>query len=315
MTEANEATAGIPATGDAAGRDWVKSAIVTLRRRWWLVAAVAALALLGAIVYLRIADYTYTATMRVAPAPTTARESANVGALTSLATLTGATLEAIPVTPFRLYVEGINTREVATRLAQDDALMRAIFADEWDAAERRWREPDRFGAAPYDAILALSDAPPDPWTPPDAKRLQQWIGTHVGINQTAKTPIVTISVATLDRQRGIAILGRMHSIVDAWLRERTLARTTKNITYLTDKLPAISLADHRLALIATLDDQEQRLMLVRNPAAYAAERFGPITASPQPTSPLQVPTLFVALLIGSFAGIAAALFLPSRQRR
>lgn len=315
MTEASEATGQIPAADDDAGADWVKTALATLRRRLWLVAAVAAMALLGAIVYLRIADYTYTAIIRVAPAPTTARESASIGALTSLATLTGATLDAIPVTPFRLYIEALNSREVARRLADDDALMHAIFADEWDGTARHWRQPDNFGAGLRNGVLALAGAPPEPWTAPDAKRLQQWIGAHVGIDQTPKTPIVTISVGTVDRDLGVAFLGKLHDTADTWLRERTLARTTSNISYLTRKLPSIGLADHRMALIATLNEQEQRLMLVRNPAAYAAERFGPITASPQPTSPRQLPTLVIALVLGALVGGVAALVLPSRQRR
>jgi hypothetical protein len=310
MTEASEAMAAQP----AAAREWLATALAILRQRLWLVAAIAVMALFGAVIYLRGADYTYTATMRVAPAPTTARDSANIGALTSLATLTGASLEAIPVTPFRLYVEAVDTREIATRLAADPALMHAIFAEEWDAGARQWRDPGGAGAALQRSILDLAGAPQKPWTPPDAARLQQWIVEHVAIDQTPKTPIVSISVATRDRALGITLLGRLHTTVDEWLRARTIARTTNNIQYLINKLPTVALADHRLALIATLNDQEQRLMLARNPAAYAAERFGPITASPQPTSPRQVPVLIVALVFGAFLGVVAALLVPRRQR-
>jgi hypothetical protein len=309
MTEASEAAVGV------VGEDWVASALATLRRRLWLVAAVAAVALLGAIIYLRVADYTYTVAMKVAPAPTTARESASIGALTSLATLTGASLEAIPVTPFRLYVEGINTREVATRMARDPALMHAVFAREWDAAAGQWREPTGLGISLERGLRSLAGAPPNPWTPPDAARLQQWVHDNVGIEQNPKTPIVTLSVATRDRALGIAFLGRLHTTVDTWLRERTLARTSNNIEYLTGKLQTVALADHRQALIATLNEQEQRLMLAHNPAAYAAERFGPITGTPQPTAPRQLPVLAVALVLGTFVGVVAALVVPRRQRR
>jgi hypothetical protein len=120
---------------------------------------------------------------------------------------------------------------------------------------------------------------------------------------------------TPDRALGITVLGRLHTAVDAWLRERTLARTAANIDYLTGKLATTALADHRLALIATLNEQEQRLMLARNPAAYASERFGPITATPQPTSPRQIPVLLMSLILGLGAGVVAAFLLPRRGQR
>lgn len=310
MTEASEA-AGFRA---GAGRDWLASALVTLRQRLWLVAVAGGIALLLAVVYLRTATYSYTASMKVAAAPTTTREGGSLGALNSLASLTGITIEALPVTPFRLFVEGINSREVAKRLAADPALMHAIFAEEWDAASGQWRDPGGFGTGLTQRLQSLAGAPVRRWSPPDAVRLQQWIAEHVSIDQTPKTPIVTIAVATPDRALGMTVLDRLHVAVDAWLRERTLARTTANIRYLTQKLSTVALADHRLALIATLNEQEQRLMLARNPAAYAAERFGPITATPQPTSPRQIPVLVTALMLGLGVGVVAAFVLPRRRQ-
>jgi hypothetical protein len=311
MTEASEAT-GFSAE---AGKDWLVGALTTLRQRLWLVAAFGAVALLLAVVYLRTTTYSYTASMKVAAAPTTAREGGSLGALNSLASLTGITIEALPVTPFRLYIEGIDSREVASRLAADPALMHAIFAEEWDAASSQWRDPGGFGTRVSDALKGLAGAPVRAWAPPDAVRLQQWIAEHVSIDQSPKTPIVTIAVQTPDRALGITLLGRLHSAVDAWLRERTLVRTTANIDYLTQRLATTALADHRLALIATLNEQEQRLMLARNPAAYASDRFGPVTATPQPTSPRQLPALVTALVFGLGAGVVAAFVLPRRRQR
>ena len=311
MTEASEA-AGFKAE---VSRDWLAAALATLRQRIWLVAGIGGVALLLAIVYLRTTTYTYTASMKVAAAPTTAREGTGLGALNSLASLTGLAIEALPVTPFRLFLEGINSREVATRLAADPALMHAVFAEEWDAAAGQWRDPAGFGTRLNRSVQQLAGAPVRPWTPPDAKRLQLWIGEHVSIDQSPKTPLVTISVIVPDRALGITLLGRMHTAVDAWLRERALRRTNANIRYLTQKLPTVALADHRLALIATLNEQEQRRMLASNPSAFASERFGPITATPQPTAPRQIPVLLAALVLGLGLGVVVALVLPRRRQR
>lgn len=294
------------------GLDWLRSAAATLRARWWVVALAALVAGLAAVAYLRTADYRYTAALRVAPAPTSARESASLGALTSLASLTGATLDAIPVTPFRLYVEGVFTREVAIRLARDPALMRHVFADEWDPRTRRWHAPDAAGYRWTRSLYAFVGAPLPAWSRPDAARLQAWIGERVHLDQTPKTPIVTISVDDTDPAFARRLLPVLHRTVDSWLRERTLDRTANNIAYINAKLPTVALADHRQALFATLSDQEQRQMTARNPAAYAAERFGDVTVSPVPTSPRQLVLLAAALALGLALGVAAALLVPRR---
>jgi len=295
-------------------RGWLGGAVATVRARLWLVALVTVVALLVAITWLRTTDYRYAAELHVAPAPTSAREASSLGALTSLATLTGATLEAIPVTPFRLYAEGIYTREVAIRLAGDAALMHKVFAREWDARSRQWHDPGGFGNDLARGLYRLLGVPVPDWTPPDAARLQAWINANVALEQTAKTPIATIRLADTDRAFAIAFLTRLHVTVDAWLRERTLARTADNIAYLNQRLPTVTLADHRQALFATLSDQQQRQMMARNPAAYAAEPFGIATAGVTPASPRQLPTLVVAVGVGLFFGVILALALPHRRR-
>lgn len=295
-------------------RDWLAAAMATVRARLWLVALVTAVALLIAIAWLRTTDYRYAAELHVAPAPTSAREASSLGALTNLATLTGATLEAIPVTPFRLYTEGIYTREVAIRLAGDAALMHKVFPHEWDARARQWHDPGGFANGLARGLYRLLGVPIADWTPPDAARLQAWINANVALEQTAKTPIATIRLADTDRAFAIAFLTRLHVTVDAWLRDRTLARTANNIAYLNQRLPTVTLADHRQALFATLSDQQQRQMMSRNPAAYAAEPFGIATAGNTPASPRQLPTLVIAIGLGLFFGVILALALPHRRR-
>lgn len=286
--------------------------MATLRaRRWWVVIA-AALGLLLAILYLRTADYRYTASLRVAPAPGSNREAGNLGALSTLASLTGTPLEGIPVTPFRLYVEGVYTRRIAARLAADPAVMQHVFADEWDAKTKIWREPTGPGRSLAAAIDRLGGQPDRAWTPPDAARLQAWIKANLLIDQTPKTPIVTLSLNDSDPRFAQAFLTRLHHHTDAWVRDRSLDRTRANIAYLNKRLPEVTLADHREAIFATLSDQQQRAMTVSNPAPFAAEPFGTATVSTRPTSPGQLPILIGSVMLGALAGALLALLVPRR---
>jgi uncharacterized protein involved in exopolysaccharide biosynthesis len=291
---------------------WVAGAAATLRaRRWWIV-AVAVVSLIAAVAYLRTADYTYSASFRVVPAPGSNRESNSLGALSTLATLTGATLESIPVTPFRLYTEGIYTRQVAAGLAGDPAVMRHVFADEWDAAAGKWREPSGPGRSLGRLADRIGGVADRGWSPPDAARLQQWITTNVRIDQTAKTPVATLALDDRDPRFAAAFLTRLHRDADDWVRARSLERSRANIAYLVQRLPGVTQADHRDAIFATLNDQQQRLMAASNPAPFAAEPFGSAVVSPQPTAPRQIPLLLLALVLGTAVGVALALLIPRR---
>jgi hypothetical protein len=291
---------------------WVTDMRDTLRARLWWVAAGVGVFLLLAVVYLRTTDYTYTATFRVVPAPGSTRESSNLGALTTLATLTGATLETIPVTPFRLYLEGIYTRQIAARLARDPAVMRHVFADEWDASAGAWREPSGLGPSLGKLVDRLTGQRTAAWTAPDAARLQAWINTNIKIDQTPKTPVVTLLVNDTDPQFARDFLIRLHQGVDEWVRDRSLKRTAANIAYLDRRLPGIVQADHREAIIATLGDQQQRTMTARNPAPFAAEPFGTVVVSEKPTAPRQLPMLILAMLFGAIITAALAIIIPRR---
>jgi hypothetical protein len=289
---------------------WVTDMRDTLRARLWWVAAGVGVFLLLAVFYLRTTDYTYTATFRVVPAPGSTRESSNLGALTTLATLTGATLETIPVTPFRLYLEGIYTRQIAAQLARDPAVMRHVFADEWDATAGVWREPSGVGHSLGKLIDRLTGQRAAAWTAPDAARLQEWINANIKIDQTPKTPVVTLLVNDPDPQFARNFLVRLHRDADEWVRTRSLGRTAANIAYLDRRLPGIVQADHREAIIATLGDQQQRTMTAKNPAPFAAEPFGTVVVSERPTAPRQMPVLILAMLFGALIAAALALVLP-----
>lgn len=292
--------------------EWVAGALSTLRSRIWLVALTTLAGLLVAVIYLRSADYTHTVALRVAPAPASARESTGLGALGNLASLTGVSIEAAPATPFRLFIEGVRSREVAVRLARDQALMQRVFEREWDSGARRWVEPASLGTRLRNSLLLLVGAPVKRWSPPDAARLQTFLGTRIFVDQDARTPLVTISLDTTDPRFGIEFLQRLHATTDLWLREKSLRRTAQNIAYINGRLPVVTTADHRQALFATLSDQQQREMMANNPAAFAAEPFGDIAASSSPTKPRQLPILLVAVVLGLLVGVVLAVLLPRK---
>ncbi|MEY2884039.1 MAG: hypothetical protein RL490_1763 [Pseudomonadota bacterium] len=304
-----------PLLRDAGDLAWLGSAAGTLRQRWWLVAGCALALLVAAVFYLRTAEYSYSVVLRVSPAASaaTARDSGALGALGNLAALTGIGVGAIPATPFRLYVDGWRSQAAAACVARDPAVLRGVFRTEWQADRQQWQAPHGLGDRLRAGLNDLAAAPDPGWSPPDARRLQRELATLVTIDQTNKSAVTAITIDAVDPAFGVRLLQSLHLCVDDLLRQRALERSRQNIAYLQSRLNFVAVADHRQILIATLADQQQRLTVLSNPAPYAAEPFGAIVVSPQPTRPRPLPIVIAALALGLGLGVVLALLIPRRR--
>ena len=299
---------------EPAPADWIAPALAKLCARWWLVLAAAVLGLLAAVVYLRTADYSYTAELRVSAAESSSGRTGASDRLGGLAALAGVAGEAQSASPFRLYLEGIKSREVAERLARDRALMQTVFANEWDPTRRAWRQPQGFLGGIKVGVWNILGLPRFAWTPPGAARLQEFIGKSVNVIQSVKSPLVVIAFQTPEPKFGMRFLTRLDATTDDILREKQKERTRSNIAYLSDKLRGVTFVEQRTALFEALNDEQRQDMLANSRAPYAADAFGVPTASLTPTTPKQAPLLVTGVIAGTILGIVLALLIPRRRR-
>jgi uncharacterized protein involved in exopolysaccharide biosynthesis len=294
--------------------NWLKGVWLKVRSRWWLVLATAMLGLLTAVVYLRAASYSYTVELRVSAAESSRGISSGADRLGGLASLAGLAGEAPSASPFRLYLEGVKSREVAERLARDRALLQGVFAREWDPVRRTWRQPRGFAGSIRSTVWGLLGVPQFAWTPPGPARLQNYIADNVAVVQSVKSPLVSITLQIPDPKFGMRFLTHLDATTDDILRERQQQRTRSNIAYLSDKLRGVTFVEQRAALFKALSDEQRQEMLANSRAPYAADRFGVPTASLAPTTPRQVPLLIAGPLIGTILGVVLALLIARRRR-
>ncbi|MBC7521871.1 MAG: hypothetical protein H7268_12360 [Sandarakinorhabdus sp.] len=290
---------------------FIHGVLATIRRRWWLLPAGMLAGLLLAGVYLARAQYLYSSELKVYAAPSSSgsRPQSPLGGLAALTGLGGGS-EA--VSPFRFYLDGVYSPEVANRMARDPAVMHTIFAGEWDARAKAWRQPSSLSGALRGLVAGLLGLPQFGWQAPDANRLQGFIADNVTIRQSVKTPIATIGFDYPDPVFAPKFILKLHQTVDDYLREQQAARTRGNIAYLAGKLETVTLAEQRQALVTSLTEQERLAMLAYGNAPYAADPFDQVTVSAEPTRPRPIPLLIGALVAGLILGAVAALLLAWR---
>ncbi|HPU15497.1 MAG TPA: Wzz/FepE/Etk N-terminal domain-containing protein [Polymorphobacter sp.] len=295
---------------------WLEDVVASLRARWWMIVAGGVVFALIALIYLWTADYKYSAALRVSATQPASGRSAGLGSLGGLAAIAGVgSLGSDTATPFKLYIESLQSRPVAAALAADPELMHIVFARQWDAQNKRWHEPASTGRAIKNGVFRVLGLPVYGWEAPGAAQMQVFLSENIGIDQNVKTPLVTIGMESPDPAFAVRFLTKLHGVADQLQRDQSRARTESNIAYLTGKLATVSLAEYREVLFNSIADQEKQMMLVNNSAPFAAEPFGPATASLYPTNPRIVPTLIGFTLAGLLVGAAAAVFAGLRRQR
>jgi len=274
-----------------------------LRRKWVIVATAIASSLLM-LLYLNVATYRYTAVLKVAsaqiPGSGLSSSLSKLGGLASLADL--QLPQDVGSIAFLRYGEMLHSADLAAAITREPEVMHVLFESEWDAAAHRWVAPAGVTITAVRTIKSLLGIPTYAWAPPDAARVQDYLDRWVNIVVDQKRPLIAIEYRHRDRAFAARFVFLLHRLVDDKLRQDSLMRSERNISYLSHKLEKITLAENRTVLGEALGDQERTQMMAQAGVSFAADPVGQVKLSPRPTSPLPGVYLAAALAGGLLLG-------------
>lgn len=292
------------------------SVLVWRQRLYVLLSTLAFLA--AAVIYLHVADYRYTAEMRVIPSQAPANStSSRADKLGGLASLVGITTDSEQISPFKLYIEEMTSRDTASALVKDKSIAQVVFAREWDNIAKRWEQPASERSGTKVALKAILGFPPSIWQAPNGARMQEFLSTRLRIDSAPTRTVTVIGFDDDDPKFAVKVLAALNSIVDGHLRAVALTRSTEYARFLETKLATITIAEHRVAVTSALSEQEKLIMLASSSAPFAADLIEAPTDSLKPTSPR--PTLVIAAsivlgLVVGILGVMIAIYLREWRR-
>ena len=267
----------------------------------WIVALVCVGAM---IIYLQNATYKYTVSYEVTPVQGASDSlSTTLGKVGGIAQLAGINLPQTGDSSYKLYLEGVQSRDVAEALSRDRQLMHKVFREEWDPVTKSWHEPRGMVYHVSTAIKRFLNIPNPGWHQPDGARLHDVLVDQITVLQDSKSVTATLTMKSADPAYAIMLFNKLHETTDGLLRQRALVRINNYLEYLTTKLQTVLLAENRIALAQALGEQERVRMLASSPKSFAAEVFQSAAASAAPTSPRPLLLLVVALAAGMMIGI------------
>jgi uncharacterized protein involved in exopolysaccharide biosynthesis len=302
-----------PAPSDEADVLDIAELLRSLLRGLWLLPVFLALGLGLAAAYLHTATYRYAASLQI-----TSVEGGGASlpsGVAGLGSLVGFDIGLSDGSDFELVPEALVSKGVASRLAQDEQLMRAIFPYEWDAAAGVWRAPESLLVDAIEGLKSVLGVPRTPWAPPGAVRLRDHLQKTLEITPDRKKDIITIRYQHEDPAVAEKLVGAIVAATDDFLRAASLAQSDAYVSYLEARLQETTVAEYRLFLAQALVSYENKRMMAMASTAYAARPFGPVLVSERPASPKPVVVLAASLAFSLILWAASVLLRGALRRR
>lgn len=284
--------------------DFTFAAIVALfHENWRLVLKAVVAAFVLTLVYLHIAQRTYTVTELLTPVEPAQQLSSGIGGLTDVMGL-GTSMMA---PDFAFYDTALKSSMTAEAIARRPDLMHLIFRRQWSAAERRWKQPSAGPLALVkNGLRFVVGLPAVEWSPPDTADVQAFLSRELAADYDRRAETIMLTLQWPDPEAAKRILAGVSGLTDTLLRERDLVRAKNYSSYASSEMQQSSTLEYREALAQLLVQQEQRKMIASANLPFAAQALGVPMASKRPTSPPALVMIVLSLPAGAFFGLAFA---------
>jgi uncharacterized protein involved in exopolysaccharide biosynthesis len=178
----------------------------------------------------------------------------------------------------------LESRALARQYIQSENLMPILFADKWDASEKRWQ-------ANLSRVPTLWDG------------VKKFSGLR-RVAQDSKTRLVTVTVDWKDAKLATQWCNDLIRLTNQILRERELIEARKNIQYLAGQALSVNRIEVQNAVSALIQREMKREMLANGAKDFALTVIDPAVMPERPSPP----GIVTSVAIGTMAGVLLAIF-------
>lgn len=220
--------------------------------------------------------------------------SAALGGLGGLASMAGISLGGGGSTAENLAV--LKSREFIWKFVKDNKLMPILFADNWDAKNKKWKGDD-------------PKKEPSLWS---AYRTLMGI---MRVTKNGKTGLVTVSVEWKDPALAAKWANALVGRLNAYLRRKAIARSEANLTYLNKELDRTRVADMRQTLFELISQEQKKAMLASTQEQFAFRVLDMAVPPDQKARPRRSLIVILSTFVAGFLAVIIAFIQEGVQRR
>lgn len=277
-------------------------AILWSGRKAILAAVVASLVL--AVLWLRIAEPRYTASVILAEGGAEGGSAGLLDAVKLPFALPGGLLQGGNSAPFQQFLFILHSPRLAERLDREHDLLRILAAGRWDEETQSWGPPSGAVAKLKGLFNVVVGRPAYP--PPTVDGIAGYLDKELLIEEVSDTDFRQVSLRHPDPEFAAQLVAWAFDGADQIVRQDALDRTQRYVTYLREQLAQVTNVEHRLALTQLLSEQQKQLMMLQVDLPYAVRVMQPVRVTTMPTEPrpkIVLAMVFLAALLLSCGAV------------
>lgn len=273
--------------------DLVEIAFLLWSRKWTIVIAGLALAILGAI-YSLLATEWYRAEVLLAPAednmtPTLPGQLGGLARLAGVQTSTGPRAEALAI---------LQSRDLTREFIERHSLLPILYAEDWDAEAKQWKSGEA--------------------SAPDMREAVKMFNDHIRtVKEDAETGMVTLQIEWTDPALSAKWANLMVEQLNEQMRSRALREAETNMEYLRNALAQTNVVSLQQSISSLLENELQKAMVARGNKEFSfrvVDRAEPPKYRSRPRRTLIVVVAGVlGGLLGTFAVMLGAVFSRAKE--
>lgn len=268
-----------------------------LRRRLFLLLALATCFMAVALIYSLIAAPVYRA--YAVGAPVFVGPGAPVGGafagLAGIAELAGVTSDLGAETAKRIAV--LESRALARLFIEKYDLLPAFYWRDWDASSKSWKPNSK------EDIPTISDG------------ISFFLDKVLDVDWNATTQLVTVSMKSNDRFQAAEWANNYLNLANAYIREREIAEATRGISFMRQELDKSNPVEIKQAIYRLIETQINRITMANVKIDYAFDLIDPAVVPEADEQIWPRPVLLsVAVFVFSVALGAALIVLNAAWR-
>lgn len=185
-----------------------------------------------------------------------------------------------------LTLATLKSRTLIQQFIQDEHLMPVLFEDDWNAAAKNWDDPEDAPTLWHGHKLFVEDI--------------------LRVGEDKRTGLVTVAVEWKDADAAAAWVTALISRTNAYLREKALQESEKNLAYLQQQLRHTGQVELQQSVYALVESEMKKLMLAKGYEEYAIRTIDPAQAPKRHFRPNRLLMVASGFIVGAFLGLLGA---------
>jgi uncharacterized protein involved in exopolysaccharide biosynthesis len=160
----------------------------------------------------------------------------------------------------------LSSRKLIESFIEQNKLLPVLYAEQWDARHKQWK--------------AGSEKPPTIQRAVEQFRKEIW-----SVAEEKKTGLVTVAVVWHDPHQAADWANRLVKNVNETLRAQAIANSTRNLTYLNEKLEETSVVELRQTIFRLIESEVKNVMVAQGSEEFAFKVIDKAVVPEKPIKP------------------------------